>query len=119
MMSWSAFWLKRSDVDVRIGIATSSVLTMITFRFILATLLPRLPYMTHMDYLTVGSTVLVLVSLLTVIMVTFLTSRDHDGAARAIDLWSQGLFPLAFLLLLSWFLFARAKSQGPIASGAR
>jgi hypothetical protein len=108
MMSWSAFWLSRSDVGVRIGIATSSVLTMITFRFILATLLPRLPYMTRMDYLTVGSTVLVLVSLLTVVMVTFLTSRNHQGAARAIDLWSRGLFPLAFLSLLAWFLLARA-----------
>lgn len=107
MMSWSAFWLKRSDIGVRIGIATSSVLTMITFRFILATLPPRLPYMTRMDYLTVGSTVSVLVSLLSVVMVTFLTSRNHDGAARAIDLWSRGLFPVAFLLLLGWFLFAR------------
>lgn len=41
-------------------VATASVLTLIAQRFVLASLLPRLPYMTRLDFFTVGSTILVL-----------------------------------------------------------
>jgi hypothetical protein len=43
MVSWAGFRVQRDQIGVRIGIATSSILTLIAHRFILASLLPRLP----------------------------------------------------------------------------
>ena len=105
MMSWSGFWVQRSQVGVRIGIATSSILTLIANRFIIASLLPRLPYMTRMDYFTVGSTLLVFLALIGVVATSYLAAINRDLMAKYLDLWARGVFPAIFLLLLGWFIF--------------
>jgi hypothetical protein len=62
--------------------------------------------MTRMDYFTVGSTLLVLLSLITVVLTSFLAEEDSDnGIARSINIWSRFAFPATFLLLLVWFVF--------------
>jgi hypothetical protein len=104
IMSWAAFWVGREHIGVRIAVATSSILTLIAHRFVLASLLPRLPYMTRLDYFTVGSTLLVLLALITVIGTGFLSAHRHERQAESIDLWARGTFPGAFLLLLIWFM---------------
>ena len=104
IMSWAAFWVGREHVGVRLAVASSSVLTLIAQRFVLASLLPRLPYMTRMDYFTVGSTLLVLLALIGVIVTGFLFAHRHESHARSIDHWARGAFPAAFLLLVSWFM---------------
>jgi hypothetical protein len=105
VMSWVAFWVNRHEVGVRIGVATSSILTLIAHRFILANLLPRLPYMTRLDYFTVGSTLLVFMALIVVVMTSFLAKRDyHDNKARMINVSSRFVFPAAFFVLLGWFV---------------
>ena len=105
VMSWAAFWIGRPNVGVRIGVATSSILTLIAQRFVLASLLPRLPYMTRMDYFTVGSTFLVFLALLVVVMTSYLSTINRDGWARVVDLSARAAFPAAFLWLLGWFLY--------------
>ena len=106
MMSWAAFWVSTEKVEIRLGVATSAVLTLIANRFVFATLLPHLPYMTRMDYLSVGSTLLVLMSLFMVVLCGYLESRQKRRLTEALNLWSRGVFPGAFLILLGWFLFA-------------
>jgi len=104
IMSWTGFWIQRGQVGVRIGIATSSILTLIAHRFILASLLPRLPYMTRLDYFSVGSTLLVFMALIGVVATSYLAAIGRERLAGHFDLWARGLFPMAFLLLLGWFL---------------
>lgn len=104
IMSWAAFWVGRQHLGVRIGVATSSVLTLIAHRFVLASLLPKLSYMTRLDYFTVGSTLLVLLALITVIATGVLTANNQERQARKVDLYARGGFPAAFLLLLGWFI---------------
>ena len=104
IMSWTAFWIGREHINVRIAVATSSILTLIAHRFVLATLLPRLPYMTRLDYFTVGSTLLVLLALITVIVTGFLVVHRQELQAQRIDHGARGTFPAAFLLLVIWFL---------------
>ena len=110
VMSWAAFWVGRENVGVRIGVATSSILTLIAHRFVLASLLPRLPYMTRMDYFTVGSTLLVFMALLVVVVTAFLSTRGRDRPARRVDILARVAFPGAFVWLLVWFFFAGAGS---------
>jgi hypothetical protein len=104
MMSWTSFWIQRSQPGVRIAVATSSILTLIAQRFVLTNLLPRLPYMTRMDYFTVGSTLLVFLALIGVVTAAYLTANNRDRMAKRVDLLARGVFPAAFLLLLGWFL---------------
>jgi hypothetical protein len=106
VMSWAAFWVDRSNVGARVGVATSSILTLIAYRFILANLLPRLPYMTRMDYFTVCSTVLVLMALIVVLCTSFLGQQGHNKASRIVDNLARAGFPLMFAALLAWFLSA-------------
>jgi hypothetical protein len=103
VMSWTAFWFRHTDASVRIGVATSSILTLVALRFVVANLLPRLSYMTRMDYFTVGSTVLVFLAFLTVVISSFLVAIQRVRGARAIDIVSRGVFPAAFAALLGWF----------------
>lgn len=96
---------QQGKVEIRLGVATSSVLTLIANRFVFATLLPHLPYMTRMDYLSVGSTLLVLLSLFMVVLCGYLETRQKHLLTSALNLWSRGVFPGAFMILLAWFLF--------------
>jgi len=103
VMSLTGFWVQRGQVAVRIGVATSSILTLIAYRFVLANLLPRLPYMTRLDYFTVGSTLLVLVSLLGVVYTSYLASINKDLLTKEVDLWARWTLPAAYIILLVWF----------------
>ena len=103
VMSWAGFWVQRGQVGVRIGVATSAILTLIAQRFVLASLLPRLPYMTRMDFFTVGCTLLVFMALIGVVTTSYLGSINRDIMAKHLDLWARGLFPATFLLLFGWF----------------
>ena len=104
-MSWAAFWIGRDNVGVRVGVATSSILTLIAQRFVVANLLPRLPYMTRLDYFTVGSTLLVFIALMLVVLSSYLVAYDKsDVMARRIDLSARLVFPAFFFLLLVWFI---------------
>jgi len=105
VMSWAAFWVGRKNVGIRIGVATSSILTLIAHRFVLASLLPRLPYMTRLDYFTVGSTLLVFMALVTVIFTSFLAGKEHDSLTHKVDVTARVTFPAIFLLLLGWFFY--------------
>jgi hypothetical protein len=102
-MSWAPFWVERSNVGVRLGVATSSILTLIALRFVLAGLLPRLPYMTRMDHFTVGSTLLLFLALIAVVSTAYLSGNQREAQARRIDLWARFAFPAVFLLLVGWF----------------
>jgi len=105
VMSWSGFWIGREHVGVRIGVATSSILTLVAHRFVLANLLPRLPYMTHMDYFTVGCTLLVFLALILIVATSyFATDSRYDRYARKLDVVVRVFFPVVFLSLLFWFV---------------
>jgi hypothetical protein len=104
MMSLAVLWIDRSSTGAQIGLATSSMLALITYRFILARLLPKLPYMTRMDYFTLGSTLLVFLALIEVILTAALSRDNHDRIVRNIEKLTRFAFPVLFLLMLGWFL---------------
>ena len=75
---------------------------------LLASLLPRLPYMTRLDYFSVGSTLLVFMALLVVVATSYLAATNRNRIAKYLDLSARGAFPAAFLLLLGWFMSGQA-----------
>ncbi len=103
-MSWTAFWIQHSQPGVRVAVSTSSILTLIAHRFIVASLLPRLPYMTRIDYFSVGSTLLVFIALILVVTATYLHANNREVLANNIDRLARISFPLVFILLFAWFI---------------
>lgn len=98
MMSWGAFYIDPTNAGAQIGVATSSMLTLIAYRFMLGNLIPRLPYMTKLDYFTLGSTVLVFLTLMEVVITTNLALKEKVKIARIIDRWCSFVFPVTFIL---------------------
>jgi len=68
---------------------------------ILACLLPRLPYMTRMDYFLLASTVLVFLALMEVVLTTFLAHHKRAPLARKVDRLARLAFPAAFLFVFA------------------
>lgn len=106
IMSWAAFWIRREQFGIRIGVATSSILTLIAHRFIISTLLPKLSYMTRLDYFTVGGTLLVLFALVTVVLASTYANKKGEVIAKRIDISARIFFPTTYLIILILFLFA-------------
>lgn len=104
MMSLAVLWIDRSNSGTQIGLATSAMLALITYRFILASLLPILPYMTRMDYFTLGSTLLVFLTLIEVIVASSLSRGKHKRLANNMDKFFRFAFPISFLLIFGWFM---------------
>lgn len=105
VMSWGAFWVNNEQVGVRIGIATSSVLTLIAHRFVLASLLPKLPYMTRLDYFAVTSTFMVLLALILVVLTSWVVKEKDSILAHKIDIYARVSFPIGFVILITWLVF--------------
>ncbi|MEE8305879.1 MAG: hypothetical protein V3R81_01370 [Gammaproteobacteria bacterium] len=97
-MSWGGFWIDPTNAGAQIGVATSSILTLIAYRFMLGNLLPRLPYMTRLDYFTLGSTALVFLTLVEVVITTKLALSKMEVVGRRIDRWCRVVFPIAFVV---------------------
>ena len=104
-MSWAAFWIDPENAGSQIGVATSSMLTLIAYRFMLGNLLPKVAYMTRLDYFILVSTILVFITFIEVLITTTLTKANRVSSARKWDLWCRWLFPVVFLLLLPFVVF--------------
>ena len=105
MMSWVPFWVDPKKAELQFSIASSTVLTLIAFRFILASMLPPLPYLTRMDLLTIGGTILVFTAFLQVVLTSLLAHGTRLPLARRIDRCCRIVFPVAFAALGVWSLF--------------
>jgi len=104
IMSSAPFWISRKDLAIRVAVATASVLTLIAHRFVLASLLPHLPYMTRLDFFTVGSTFLVLLALIIVVVAGSRFVNHKESLARKLDIYFRAGIPGMFFLLVAWFI---------------
>jgi hypothetical protein len=99
-MSWIPFWIDPGVVNIRTGVCVTTVLTLVAYRFMIAGLVPKLPYLTRVDYLLFGSTLLVAAALICSVAGAFLVNRDRVATVARMDALARVLFPIGFLLLL-------------------
>ena len=100
-MSWIIFWIDPKYVAPRLSVTITSMLTLIAYRFVLEGTLPRLSYLTRMDYFLIGSTLLVLITVIQVAVTTRAEDRDHGRRAQRINTHSKWLFPTAYATLMA------------------
>ena len=102
MMSWGAFWINPSMASTQIGLATSSMLTLIAHRFLLATQLPKLPYLTRLDYFIMLNTLLVFAVLVEVFVTSSLAQGGRTELGLKVDRWCRFMFPVIFGCILAF-----------------
>jgi len=106
MMSWSVYWVDPKDAGTQVGVAVTSMLTLIAYRFATDSLLPRVSYLTRLDYFILGSTILIFSGLIEVLVTTALAKRDKLGLARLVDKIARVLMPLLFVgVILKAFVY--------------
>lgn len=95
-MSWSVFWIEPDDTSSQMGVSVTAMLTVIAYRFVIDSDVPKLPYLTQLDAFILMSSMLVFLSLLQVIVTTKFANRDQLELARTIDRRCRWIFPLLF-----------------------
>jgi len=106
-MSWLVFWIDPSMAASQISVSVTAMLTMIAYRFAIGGMVPKLPFMTHMDYFVMASTVLVFLSLMEVIYTAYLSNNDELAKARRVDFHARWIAPLIFTLVVFETLYLR------------
>lgn len=107
MMSWLVFWIDASLAASQISVAVTAMLTVIAYRFAMASMLPRLPFLTTLDYFVIASTVIVFLAMVEVIYTTYLTTNNRLNRARKIDRQARWIVPLVFFSMAAETLFFR------------
>jgi Neurotransmitter-gated ion-channel ligand binding domain len=97
-MSWSVFWVAATEVGPQLSVATTSMLTLIAYRFAIDHQLPVLPYTTSLDTFILMSTLLVFFSFIEVLATTILEGKHRNRQAIRIDRFCRVIFPLIFVI---------------------
>ncbi|KPJ94297.1 MAG: hypothetical protein AMS18_03945 [Gemmatimonas sp. SG8_17] len=106
LMAWTVFWIDPSVVATRVGVVVSTMLTLIAYRFMLGNLVPRLSYLTRLDYFMLGTTSIVVLTLFVMAAASYLRGRGQDAIVSRIDSIGRLAFPLTFgaFSLLVWLM---------------
>ena len=104
LMAWTVVWIDSSVVATRVGVVVTTMLTLIAYRFMLANHVPRLSYLTRLDYFMLGATTLVILTLFAMAGTSYLKLRGRDDMVVRIDRMGRLLFPVIFgaFTLLVW-----------------
>ncbi len=96
LMAWTVFWIDPSVVPTRVGVVVSTMLTLIAYRFMLGNLVPKLSYLTRLDYFMLGTTSMVVLTLFVMAGASYLRTRGHDEIVDKIDRIGRVAFPVIF-----------------------
>jgi hypothetical protein len=99
LMSWAIFWIDPSNFGVQIGLASTSILTLVAFLFSLNNILPPLSYLTRMDIFLFFSLALAILAFGEAVLTAVLHTSEREALALRIDRWARWLFPAAFAAL--------------------
>lgn len=97
MMTWTVFWMPLEFVAPRVGLVATSMLTLIAYRFSMASILPPIAYLTRLDKFMVASSVLVFAALAAAVAVTWLEERGDLQHALRLNMAARVAAPLLFL----------------------
>jgi len=99
-MSCIIFFIEPIHVGPKFSIAITAMLTLIAYRFLLGNLLPRISYLTRMDYFLFGSTILVFAVLVETAITARLMGLKKEQLAKTVDYWSRWIFTALFVVII-------------------
>ena len=105
MMSWMVFWIDPSLAASQISVSVTAMLTMIAYRFALSGMVPRLAFLTTLDYFVLISTLVVFLSMIEVIYTAHLSSSGQLDKARKVDRHARWIAPVIYFTLAADIFF--------------
>ncbi len=99
-MAWMVFWMPQVAINPRISISVTSMLTLIAHRFVAGSKLPKLSYLTNMDYFLLSCTIMVLLALVGVVTVFRVSSRGRPELATRLNRIFRWVYPAIFIGLI-------------------
>jgi hypothetical protein len=106
-MSWMVFWIDPSLAASQISVSVTAILTMIAYRFAIGGMLPRLNFLTSLDYFVMASTLIVFLALFEVVYTTHLSKQGQIEQARAIDRKARWIAPVIYAFMVIETLYLR------------
>jgi hypothetical protein len=103
-ISWIVFWIDPSKFAVQMTISITSMLTLIAYRFSVDIQIPRVSYMTRLDFFMLLSTILIFLSIIEVVIVSQIAGGANMDLAKRIDRYSRIIFPVIFFFTIFFFL---------------
>lgn len=97
LMSDLVFWLEPTQIIPQITLATATMVSLITYQFILRQELPRMNYLTAEDKVIVGAMLLVFLSLAESVTSINLVSAGYRNIAVSLDEILRWLVPFLFM----------------------
>ncbi len=104
MMSWTVFWAPHAQINIQFGFAATSILTVIAYRFALASQLPPVPYSTRLDTVLNGCFIMSFLALVEVVVTARLLYREKPKLAEQVDVFCRVAAPAA-LAALAFYSF--------------
>ncbi len=102
-MSWAVFFIDPIKIEVQIGLAATTILTLIAFLFSIDRLLPKISYLTLIDFFTLFSILLVFLAFVESVITCTMGLNGKVERARAIDYYSRFIFPLCYIAMMTYF----------------
>ncbi len=93
-MSWLAFWINIEESSTQVSVSITTILTLIAYRFAIGSTQPTVSYLTRMDMLILGSTLLTFLALMMVVFIQIMRRNDRLDAALKVQHWCRVVFPL-------------------------
>ena len=106
MMSWVVFYIDPSAPSA-LGVSVTSVLTLVAYHVSLASRLPQIPYLTDLDVFLYGSTCLVFLSLMEVVVTSSLVHHDKLEKAQRLDICARIGFPIGLVAVAVYSFVVR------------
>lgn len=104
-MSWIVFWIPPSNLGPRVSVSVTSMLTLVAYRFAIGASLPRIGYLTRLDWFILGSSLLIFISLVQVVITSWMAENDLLPRSRPINRFMRYAAPVT-LVLIAYFSFS-------------
>ncbi len=99
-ISLIVLFIDPSHIGPKFSIAITAILTLIAYRFLLGNLLPKISYLTNMDYFLFGSMFLVFAVLVETSVAARFVGREQEARAKTLDYWCRWAFVILYVLIL-------------------
>lgn len=106
MMTWVVFWIPHEYVPPRVGLAATSMLTLIAYRFAMSSVLPPIAYLTRLDVFMIGASVLVFAGLATAVAVSYIHDHHNAQLANQVNRSARWLSPVLLVLVSAGAFFS-------------
>lgn len=104
IMSMTIFWIPPHQQGTQMGISTTSMLTLIAYKFAISISIPAVSYLTRLDIFILVSTILVFFALIHSIVTAQMVDRGMEKLAIKLDWINRFLFPSIFIYTILYIL---------------